>query len=160
MPQPKPKANETKNVGGRPPKFTSARQLQDKCDRYFEYIRGEYHEEERIRTLKDGSTEPFTSRVYTRPPEPPTVTGLTLFLGFASKASLYNYKGRREYAAIIKRALMRIEHGYELALFGQWRAGAVFALKNMGWSDRQQHEIGGTNGEPIKIEQVTGIKVE
>ena len=64
-----------------------------------------------------------------------TVCGLALFLGFASRQSVYDYKEKEDCAYIIKRALLRIQGNYELRLHGNNPTGAIFALKNMGWKD-------------------------
>lgn len=66
-----------------------------------------------------------------------TTCELALFLGFASRQSLYDYKGNPEYSYIIKRALLVIENGYEERLTESNATGSIFALKNMGWKDSQ-----------------------
>lgn len=71
--------------------------------------------------------------------EKPTITGLTLYLGFESRSSLDDYISRsQEFSYIIKRAKLAVEHSYELS----GETIDIFALKNMGWNDRiiQQHE--------------------
>jgi len=70
---------------------------------------------------------------------PLTITGLTLALGFASRQSIYDYMKDPEYRNAMGRAYLRIEHGYELQLAGgRGDGGVVFALKNFGWSDKQE----------------------
>lgn len=66
----------------------------------------------------------------------PTITGLCLHLGFASKQSLYDYAKKEEFRFLINRALLIIEEGYEQMLFGPNPRAAIFALKNMGWTDK------------------------
>jgi hypothetical protein len=61
-----------------------------------------------------------------------------LHLGFASRQSFYDYEERGEYSYIIKNARLRVEKGYELRLHGNNPTGSIFALKNMGWSDKQE----------------------
>ena len=72
-----------------------------------------------------------------------TITGLALVIG--SKQLLNDYEGREDYQHIIRRAKLRIENKYELALSGKTPTGAIFALKNMGWRDSQNldHTSGG-----------------
>ena len=69
-----------------------------------------------------------------------TVTGLAYFLGFESRQSFYDYEEKEQFSYIIKRARLFIESSYELRLSGNSPTGAIFALKNMGWNDKQQVE--------------------
>lgn len=69
----------------------------------------------------------------------PTVTGLTLTLGFADKSTLYDYAKKDEFSHPIKRALTIVEMGYEDALRESNATGSIFALKNMGWKDKSEH---------------------
>lgn len=78
-----------------------------------------------------------------------TVTGLALALGFESRQSIYDYKERPKFSYIIKRACLMVENGYEKALHGNNVAGAVFALKNMGWADNLKTE--NTNDHKVEI---------
>ena len=71
----------------------------------------------------------------------PTVTGLALWLGFADKTTLYEYRDRDEFSYPIKRALTMIENELEAKLDGNNVAGVIFALKNMGWKDKTEQEI-------------------
>lgn len=75
----------------------------------------------------------------------PTITGLTYFLGFADKTTLYDYRDRPEFSHPIKRAILRVEMGYEAGLTEQSVAGRIFALKNMGWKDKTETELSGKN---------------
>lgn len=65
-----------------------------------------------------------------------TITGLVLHCGFASRQSFYAYEKKPEFSYIIKRARTLIEKEYELCLRRGLGAGAIFALKNFGWTDR------------------------
>ena len=101
------------NTGGRPPTFATPKELEDKCAEYLGHC---ITEEEK-----------------------PTITGLTLFVGFCSRASWDDYKKRSGFSYIVKRAKMTIENSYE-------QSGGtfdIFALKNMGWSDKS--EVTNTN---------------
>jgi hypothetical protein len=66
-----------------------------------------------------------------------TWTGLAIHLGFESRQSLEDYKAKDGFSYPIKKALLRIERKYEEAMMKQ-PAGAIFALKNFGWKDRQE----------------------
>ena len=46
-----------------------------------------------------------------------------------------------EFSGTVKRAKLLVEHAYELDLRTQKPVGAIFALKNMGWSDKQEVEV-------------------
>jgi hypothetical protein len=81
--------------------------------------------------------------------EKPTITGLTLALGFCDKSSLYDYAKNPEFSHSIKRAMLIVEHGYETALREANATGSIFALKNMGWIDSQAVDHT-TKGEAIK----------
>jgi hypothetical protein len=69
--------------------------------------------------------------------EIPTVTGLCIHCGFASRQSLYDYEKKEGFAYIIKRAQLFIENEYEELLQHGNVTGAIFVLKNMGWIDKQ-----------------------
>lgn len=51
-----------------------------------------------------------------------------------------NYEEKDEFADVVKRAKLRIENVYELDLRKKGGAGAIFALKNFDWHDRQEIE--------------------
>lgn len=118
------------NDGGRPFKYATAEQLEERCNAYFEYIQGEWHEEEQIIGKKVNKI-----KVWDRFPEPATVTGLCLFLGFAERHSLISYCNSDVYGNVMKRAKLKVEYGYETALHSDKPTGPIFALKNMGWKD-------------------------
>lgn len=100
-------------MGGAPPKYKTPEEIQTKVEDYFEHLIE--HDEK------------------------PTITGLTLFLGFADRVSFYDQEKRDGFSYTIKRARLMIEHHYE-QLSQNGNVGALFALKNMGWSDKQQIE--------------------
>jgi len=63
-----------------------------------------------------------------------------LRLGFYSRASFYDFpstKAGKPYADSCLRARFMIETCYEMQLYGKSAGGAIFALKNMGWTDKQ-----------------------
>lgn len=87
--------------------------------------------------------------------EPVTLTGLILHLGLSSRQSLDDYGKRPEFIDSVKRAKLIVECEYEKRLANVSPTGAIFALKNMGWSDRQEHEHSGPNGGPIQHKDMT-----
>lgn len=68
--------------------------------------------------------------------ERPTLSGLAVFLEI-DRQTLYNYKERDEFFDIIKKATAKVESIYEeRAIYENNPTGVIFALKNMGWTDR------------------------
>ena len=98
---------------GRPPQFKTAEDMQAAIEDYFD-------------THSEGK---------------PTISGLCYHLGFTSRQSFYAYEKKAEFSYTIKKARLRIESGYEKYLHGGQCAGAIFALKNFGWSDKQEIEV-------------------
>jgi len=92
--------------GGRPRHFDTAEELEKRIDEFF-------LTQERL-----------------------TITGLAYFLGFESRQSIYDYEKEGEFSYLIKKARLRVEQYYEENLFSNNVSGSIFALKNMGWSDR------------------------
>ena len=112
-----------KHAGGRPPKFESVEELENLVEAYFLSLEYEDNETGEIKSKS------------------PTITGLTLFLGFCSKTSLYEYEKKPEFMNSIKRARLMVEEGYERALLTKGSTGAIFALKNFGWKDKVEQDI-------------------
>lgn len=76
--------------------------------------------------------------------KPMSFAGLAYWLGFSERRSLNDYaKKDNELSTPIKRAMLRIEQDYEESLRGGSPTGAIFALKNRGWSDKQEIEHSG-----------------
>lgn len=107
---------------GRPPKNdpNDVDEIQKKIDLYFERLK---------KTNADGEV------VY----DDPTFCGLALALGYSSRTSLWeNANAGNPISEPIKRSLLRIEESYEKALRFQSCTGAIFALKNRGWTDKTE----------------------
>lgn len=102
------------NPIGRPPRFKTPEEFDAKAAAYFKRARRR-----------------------------PTINGLTLFLGFCSKDSLYELGKKPAFTDSVKRARCQVEQGYESCLYNQFCSGPIFALKNFGWSDRQEIEHSG-----------------
>jgi hypothetical protein len=121
---------------GKPPKYGSAAELESECDLYFEQIE------------KAG--------------EPPLITGLALFLGFANRSSLRNYEAiDDEYSRVIKRAIETVGmHRERVSLnpAGQV-AGSLFWLKNHGWDAEQKQQIK-YEGYEINIPEPSAPKLD
>lgn len=102
-----------KHPGGRPLKFKSVEELQEKIDGYFSLC--------------------ATDK------EPITITGLALALD-TTRDLLVNYGKKDEFSDTIKKAKLKVENEYEKRLVKRGSSGDIFALKNFGWSDKQEVE--------------------
>ena len=108
-------------MGLRGPELLTPEEFEERCDSYFAELKetGEY----------------------------PTMTGLAIHMGFASRQSIHDYKQRPGYAQAVSRAALRVENGYERQLAnGRGDGGVVFALKNFGWTDKQELDHTSSNG--------------
>ena len=86
----------------------------------------------------------------------PTLSGLAVFLE-VDRHTLYNYKERDEFFHIIKKATAKVESIYEeRAIYENNPTGVIFALKNMGWSDKQEIDHR-TNGKEINITPIKWV---
>jgi len=106
-------------TNGRPPVFESPKELEEKCFEYFKHCVDEK--------------------------EKPTITGVTLFVGFCSRSSWDDYKAKDDFSYIVKRTKLTVQNSYE-------QSGStfdIFALKNMGWKDKSEIE------STVKIESTT-----
>lgn len=103
-----------KHAGGRPPIYDSNKEedvnkVEELCKSYFD-------------TLKEF--------------QPPTVTGLTLHLGFDAKSTLYEYAKKDKFSNPIRKVLTAIEQYHEESTaHGDKCTGNIFILKNFGWRD-------------------------
>lgn len=111
--------NKTGNKEGRPPLWTDPKVLQKLVDNYFE-------------------TEKNV-----------TLSGLAEALDI-SRSSLYNYGEKDGFLDIIKKARRKVEKRYEEHLiYSNQPTGVIFALKNMGWSDKIETDLT-SGGEKIR----------
>lgn len=116
---------------GRPLKFQSVEDLQQKVDAYFA----------------------------SEPEDLWTITGLALALD-TSRDTLIDYEsteGREEFFDTIKKAKEMVHNAYERDLRRKGRSGDIFALKNFGWSDKQEIDHT-TKGE--KLDPFSGVSAE
>jgi hypothetical protein len=97
---------------GRPMKFKTVKELKDKCDAFFARM--------------DKKNLPYT------------ITGLALALQ-TSRETLCDYQEKDDYSDTIKEAKLKCQNYAEQRLYmGGQAAGPIFALKNFGWSDKQE----------------------
>lgn len=122
---------------GRPPKYKSVEEIEEKIEQYFAGCEGEPLSD-------DEGNQVFNKYGYPcwiKPPKPPTVTGLALALGFTTRLSLLNYQGKKEFMNTITRAKTMIEEYAESRLFDRDGSnGAQFSLRNnfRGWNGEQE----------------------
>jgi hypothetical protein len=119
---------EPKQKEGRPSIFDSPEEMQLKVDEYFNNCPDK-------KTIVVGLGTMEVPAI--------TITGLCLYLGFDSRQSFYDYEQKVEFSYIIKKARLRIENHYEQCLQYGNVTGAIFPLKNMGWSDKQEIAVSG-----------------
>ncbi len=116
---------------GSPAYYDNPDDMAKEIDTYFDWIKGEVGERQ-VKIGKRTTKEQY----WVREPEPPTITGLALYLGFSCIQSLDKYMNRGpKFSAVVKRGKTRVEHRYERNLSSDKPTGAIFALKNMGWKD-------------------------
>ena len=61
----------------------------------------------------------------------------------SSCSALDEYAQRPEFLNSVKKAKLRVEMEYEKALHSRNPSGPIFALKNFGWTDKQDVEVSG-----------------
>jgi hypothetical protein len=131
------------DIGGRPPKFSSVEELTEKINEYF-------NGGMKKRSVVVGHAA--AKKVVEIPV--PTISGLALFLGFASRQSFYDYEKEEGFSYTIKRARLFIESEYEEQLqFGNV-TGAIFALKNLGWKDKSEVVNKNLNSKELSEEEI------
>lgn len=112
---------------GRPAMFQTPEEMQVKIDAYFASCVPTF-----LRV--DGSVVPDKNGNPIVQYNPPTITGLALYLGFEDRSSLYEYKEKKEFTHTVKKAIARMENYAERELFNNPKpTGAIFWLKNHGW---------------------------
>ncbi|MBQ6945372.1 MAG: hypothetical protein IJN43_13750 [Ruminococcus sp.] len=135
-------AEKEKKKVGCPPMYKTVEQMKEKIEEYFELCEGEPYFDEEGKPF-------FTDKgviIYKVQPKPPTVTGLALALGFASRQALLNYQGKDEFNDTITRAKSRVEEYAETRLFDKEGSnGAKFSLANNfeGWREKQSLDLEG-----------------
>ena len=141
-----------RNKAGRPPKYKTKEEIQEKIDAYFEECKGS--------PLLDEDGKPVLTK-FGCPiiigARPLTITGLALALGFTSRQALLNYQAKEEFVDTIMRAKAKVECYAEERLFDKDGAnGAKFSLANNfeGWKEKQQIEAAVNSEMTINIELV------
>jgi hypothetical protein len=123
---------------GAPRVFKTPKELADAITKYFK--------SPPIKTIRNRDNEEIQVPIL-------TITGLCLELGFCSRQSFYDYEKTEGFSYIIKRARTLIEHEYEVMLQTGNTTGAIFALKQFGWSDKQEIEQHTTHAVSSSLEE-------
>ncbi len=121
--------------GGRPLKFKTPKELQEKIDNYFS-----------TRIDEDGN---FL--------KPITITGLALHLD-TTRETLCRYEEKDQFTDTLKKAKLMVENFYEEQLMGKSVTGAIFALKNFDWNDTQT--LKGDPSAPITTQALPPLTPE
>lgn len=135
---------------GRPPKYDNPEELAKKIDEYFEQCEPEYatHENNEGQTIvfTDKNGRPIINNL-----NAPSLSKLALYLGYASRQSIYDNEKKDEFSYIIKRARSKVEDWiYQHSLDGSIPpAVGIFILKQFGYSDKQEIEHSGAMGIAI-----------
>lgn len=136
-----------KNLGGRPLKFKTVEEIQEKIDSYFEYC------DNRIRTIYSEKTG---DDIQISNPEPYTMSGLAYELDI-SRQALINYKNRSQgFMDTIKRARRKVEVDVERRMNDKntFTPGLIFNAKNnFGWKDQTETDIT-SKGEKLEAPTV------
>lgn len=147
------------NPVGRPLKFKSAKELQEKIEDYFNYClphpeqetyyehfqkEEEYKIKGKIkkRLVTDYDRKPTKkTRWVVSSPKTPTITGLAVHLD-TSRQTLINLEEKDEFFDTIKKAKDLIENHWEGLLEGNNVTGVIFNLKNnYAWRDRTETDL-------------------
>ncbi|HIJ71775.1 MAG TPA: hypothetical protein HPP87_10495 [Planctomycetes bacterium] len=116
-------------------KYSSPEELQERIDAFFEAV--------------ENGTEKMT------------IGALTLFLNFGSRSSILGYcKREDDFGHVMNTAVTRIEAYWEAMLLEKSCTGAIFWLKNRGWTDRQDVTSGDAAVTPAVNIIMNGKKVE
>lgn len=130
----------SKHPGGRPLKFKTPEELEAKGKAYFKAC--------------DKNSQPYT------------ITGLALSLG-TTRQTLLEYEGEvegreeksKEFADTVKKLKTIVEEYAERMMYlGKNAAGPIFALKNFGWSDKQEIDHT-TKGKPLPPSILANLNV-
>jgi hypothetical protein len=134
-----------KHPGGRPPTFNSPEVLQAKISSYFKT-----GVTKRRVVVGKGDNRRIEEI------EVPTITGLCYFLGFESRQSFYDYEQKKGFSYTIKKARLFMEQQYEEQLTAGNTIGAIFALKNFGWTDEQVQKHDVSDGLASLMREISG----
>jgi hypothetical protein len=111
----------TGNPHGRPRKYATPEEFDAKVDEYVEHCEEKH--------------------------KPILWTGLALFMGFYGRKEIDEYSAYAGFSHSVRRAKTIVENAYEERLATASSAtGPIFALKNMGWTDKQEVNLSSEDG--------------
>jgi hypothetical protein len=133
-----------KGKGGRPLKFKSVEELQEKINDYFENC--DNHETTFVTKEREVLQIPDS--------KPYTITGLALWLD-TTRETLLDYENKDEFSDTIRKAKLKCENYAEESL---WKpkiaSGVIFNLiNNYGWANKAENktELTGANNGPLEF---------
>lgn len=122
-----------KHAGGRPPKYKTVEELQEKIEEYFDFCD---NKTKKIYSEKLGE-------MMVADPEPYTMSGLAYALNL-SRQALVEYKNKDEFGDTIKRARDRVEKDIDRRLNDKslFTPGLIFNLKNnFNWKEKTETDV-------------------
>ncbi len=138
--------------GGRPLKFKTVKELQEKIDSYFvdcdpHWIQEITWDYPRLNNKKQFDAEMTEQTKMVKTPQIPyTITGLALALG-TTRDLLLDYAEKDEFSDTIKSAKAKCHNFAEKRLFEANATGPIFNLKNnYGWKDKTEVDQDITSG--------------
>lgn len=124
-------------AGGRPPLYKTEKDLDKAINAYFDSREIEFLKDDDGNIKIDKSGMPIIINL-----NAPSVSGLALYLGYASRQSIYDNEKHEKFSYIIKKAKTRVEEWvYQSAMAGYINhVLAIFILKQFGYTDKQELE--------------------
>lgn len=122
-----------KHAGGRPPKYKTVEELQEKIEEYFDFCD---NKTKKIYSEKLGE-------MMVADPEPYTMSGLAYALNL-SRQGLVEYKEKDQFSDAIKRARDRVEKDLDRRLNDKalFTPGLIFNLKNnFNWREKTETDL-------------------
>ncbi len=80
-----------------------------------------------------------------------TLAGALIWLGLYDEETLAKYEAKPEFNTSVRRLRAFIMREYERQLSKSASAGAIFALKNMGWTDKKDLTVSDPDGKPLTL---------
>ena len=126
-----------KTKSGRKPLYSEPEKMQEAINAYFDWCAGRWLVDQNGKEILDDKGRPILVDAH-----PPTITGLSLALGFSSRKGLFDYQRKPQFRDIVTVAKSRVEQYAEESLFNPDRlTGAKFTLLcNFGWAQDHSNE--------------------